>query len=258
MDTLISFSLKQLHSEEILGFSKDADRQIQLVPLIAQSAPGIAFHSAINDYAHELDIDFSVQYKDLKTLDAAVDQALMRFRAHAQALIVHPNELIANRASQVWSILEPYSSLTKRSLSEQYSIMERLIGNLNTLTPEVLSSTLSQDWVDLLRTRVESMIELRTRYNSERANQSSGGIRAARDNLCEAWRVLCSGITGISVMNPSPELSKLINQLNVHIQSKRSVLKQRKTLLRSEAQSMTQDVDDDPPPNKDDGGDGDK
>lgn len=243
MGAVKTISIVNFRNEEVLGFCQEIANRIADVKVVADSEPGKAFRDQIMSYSGELDVLREVSYRQVSDADAAVDATIIGLRAHLQALLVYPREDIREAARTIWNAIEPYGSPIRLPYNEEYAIVGRMLDTLEATTPELLSMTLVDAWVESLRSHYDAFMALRKDFHNERAEQPVGRIKATRQTLSDAWKALVSYINGLAIIQPSSELNALVEVLNTIIHTKKSALKTRKCAKKSTDEAAMETVD---------------
>ncbi len=233
MSKVASFTLSSLRSEEVLGFSVEIVEKIKQTEVVAEHTTSKTFLKAILEYEDALNTEKALSYNDLVAADDAVDHAITGLRMHLQALLVYPKDDVRESAREIWNAIDQYGSPTQLNFSEEYAIVKRMLGTLESIDKNTLVTATVDAWVPALRERYDAFMAMMKSYDAERASIVPGKIKLARQNVLDAWRPLCDYINGLAAVSPSDDLDALIGEINVRIQSKKSALKARKAMKKN-------------------------
>ncbi len=233
MPAIVPFNISLLRIEEVRGFCQEMDAKVQQVSTIADSNPGQNFHNSIMKYENLRKLERGLQYSDLTKADANMDQALSGMRGHLKTFLAYPIDHIREAAKIIWEAIDQFGAPAKLSFSEEHPVVKNILTVLEELDPELLEKTMVNAWVTLLRERYETLVDMIGRYDRERVAMGPGRLKTARDEMIAAWKPLCDAINGLNLISPSDELAGLIDEINVRIQSRKTILKQRKAAKRN-------------------------
>jgi len=242
MVAISTFSIANLRNEELLGFCQDIDYRIAEAKTIADAEAVKAFREQVRAYAGELDVTRDINSQHIIDADAQVDAAVSGLRAHLQVLLNYPKDSVREAARKIWCAIEPYGCPTQLSYNEEYAIVARMLDTLEGLDGQLLLDATVDAWLPALRSRYDAFMALRKDFNAERASQPAGRVKSSKQSLSKAWRALCDYLNGMAIVQPSGELSALIGDINVSIQSKKNVLKVRKSSKKSADEAAAEAV----------------
>ncbi len=244
MSKILEFSITQLRNEELLGFSREQWAKIEKLEPIRTGEKAVVFEQKLKAYRNELDAENELQYKDLTAADAVVCSLIRHFKDHVQIMMIYPDAEASDAAKQVWKAIDQYDQLPKKSFTDQYAVIERMLDQLEAQPAERMQKAQVALWVPEIRKAVDQFMQKQSDYDNAKAEMPMGRIKAARQALIEAWRDMVEFINSYYIILPNPDVERLINQMNSRIQRAKNSMRQHRLNKGEEESGKLDELED--------------
>ena len=210
-------SLKRYRNSEFIAFFSDVLQFVNTANITALTTPLVSLQNAYDDLGNSFKVSKgSLITESIQALDARRDVAVKGIRMSAKAFMYHFDDDIKAAATAVFQNIIKYGSrLTELNYQGETASLKSLIKdfeNDTTLTAALTTLNLSA-WVAELKTANESFEQKYLERITDNADKKVTAVGEHRPAAITAYQNLVKHIEANAVLNPSDELTVLINNL---------------------------------------------
>ncbi len=230
MKSIISIDLKDLHTDEALGFLTQVTGKTDLITVEADLATVGAFATAVNAFDKALKPDIKNSFTEVrKRADERTDELWSGLKGYVDAMKHHPDSAKKESAKSIYSIIEKYGVHTRMGYKEEYPNLKGMLNDLHGLSKEDITLLDLNEWIEALQSAYDDFISITADSVTEESLKQVGLVQQTRDEAHKAYSNLTARINAGAAYNGVEPYEAFISNLNVIVGEYKAYVQGRNT-----------------------------